>query len=73
MLFFREHLPQTLNDTLSEEELTALTLETGKYGVQVMALLDKANTETYGNPEITKVNIGVRKQSGNPDFRTRSP
>ena len=48
----------------NEEELTALTLETGKYGVQVMALLDKANTETYGNPEITKVNIGVRNNPG---------
>ena len=62
--FLQRALAATLNDTLSEEELTALTLETGKYGVQVMALLDKANTETYGNPEITKVNIGVGKNPG---------
>lgn len=44
---------------LSVEELTALVLETGTFGVKVMALLDKANTETYGHPEITEVNIGV--------------
>ena len=62
--FLQRALAATLNDTLSAEELTALTLETGKYGVQVMALLDKANTETYGNPEITKVNIGVGKNPG---------
>ena len=62
--FLQRALAATLNDTLSAEELTALTLETGKYGVQVMALLDKANTETYGNPEITKVNIGVRNNPG---------
>lgn len=48
---------------LSVDELVSLTLETGKYGVQTMALLDKANTSSYGNPEITKVNLGVR---GNP-------
>lgn len=46
------------------DELVALTLETGKYGVNVMALLDKANTETYGNPEITEVNIGVGNRPG---------
>lgn len=62
--FLQRALAATLDDTLSAEELTALTLETGKYGVQVMALLDKANTETYGNPEITKVNIGVRNNPG---------
>ena len=62
--FLQRALAATLDDTLSAEELTALTLETGKYGVQVMALLDKANTETYGNPEITKVNIGVRNDPG---------
>ena len=45
---------------MGAEELVALALEVGKYGVDGMALLDKANTETYGNPEITKVNIGVR-------------
>ncbi len=46
------------------EDLIALTLETGKYGVSSMALLDKANTTAYGNPEITKVNIGVGKNPG---------
>ncbi len=46
------------------EELTALALETGKYGVEAMALLDRANTETYGNPEVTKVDIGVRNRPG---------
>lgn len=49
---------------LSVDELVALTLETGKYGVQTMALLDKANTSNYGNPEITKVNLGVRNNPG---------
>ena len=58
--FMQKGLTATLNDKLTAEELTALVLETGKYGVQVMALLDKANTSKYGNPEITKVNIGVR-------------
>ena len=61
--FMQKGLAATLDDSLSADELTALVLETGKYGVQVMALLDKANTATYGNPEITKVNIGV---SNNP-------
>ncbi len=49
---------------LSADELTSLVLETGEYGVTTMALLDKANTSTYGNPEITKVNIGVRSNPG---------
>ena len=49
---------------LSVEELISLVLETGKYGVQAMALLDKANTTSYGHPEITTVNIGVRKNPG---------
>ncbi len=49
---------------LSADELTALVLETGEVAVKTMALLDKANTETYGNPEITKVNLGVRKNPG---------
>jgi hydroxylamine reductase len=62
--FMQKALAATLNDKLSAEELTALVLETGKYGVQVMALLDKANTSKYGNPEITKVNIGVRNNPG---------
>ncbi len=62
--FLQRALAATLNDTLSVDDLIALTMETGKYGVSGMALLDKANTETYGNPEITKVNIGVRKNPG---------
>lgn len=59
--FMQSTLAKLLDDTLSVEDLTALALETGKVGVDTMALLDKANTETYGNPEISKVNIGVRK------------
>lgn len=62
--FMQKGLAATLNDNLSAGELTALVLETGKYGVQVMALLDKANTSKYGNPEITRVNIGVRNNPG---------
>ena len=62
--FIAKALAATLDDSLSADDLTALALETGKYGVTAMALLDKANTETYGNPEITKVNIGVRKNPG---------
>ena len=58
--FIRKALAATLDDSLTADELVALTLETGKYGVTTMALLDKANTSTYGNPEITEVNIGVR-------------
>ena len=58
--FLQKALAATLDDSLGAEELVALALEVGKYGVDGMALLDKANTETYGNPEITKVNIGVR-------------
>lgn len=62
--FMQKALAATLDDTLSADELVALTIETGKYAVDVMALLDKANTSTYGNPEITKVNIGVRNNPG---------
>ena len=62
--FLQRALAATLDDSLSADELTALTLEAGDYGVKVMELLDKANTETYGNPEITKVNIGVGKNPG---------
>ena len=62
--FIQKALASTLDDTLSADDLVALTLETGKYGVDGMALLDAANTETYGNPEITKVNIGVKKNPG---------
>lgn len=58
--FIERALVATEDDSLDAGTLTALTLETGKFGVQVMALLDKANTSTYGNPEITEVNIGVR-------------
>ncbi|NLK20551.1 MAG: hydroxylamine reductase [Epulopiscium sp.] len=58
--FLQRALAATLDDTLSADDLVALTLETGKVGVDVMALLDEANTSTYGHPEITKVNIGVR-------------
>ena len=49
---------------MSLNDYVALTMETGKYGVQVMELLDQANTSTYGNPEITEVNIGVRNNPG---------
>jgi hydroxylamine reductase len=59
--FIQKALVATTNDNLNADELVALVMECGKYGVDVMALLDKANTSTYGNPEITKVNIGVRK------------
>ena len=62
--FLQKALAATADDTLLAEELTALTLETGKFGVRVMELLDKANTAAYGNPEITKVNIGVGKNPG---------
>jgi hydroxylamine reductase len=57
--FIEKALEATLDDSLSAEALVALTLETGKYGVEVMALLDKANTGAYGNPEITEVNKGT--------------
>jgi len=59
--FVYEALAATLDDSLSADDLTALTLKTGEYGVKAMALLDEANTSKYGNPEITEVNIGVRK------------
>lgn len=62
--FLQRTLAATLDDSLSADELVALTLETGKYGVSGMALLDKANTTAYGNPEITRVNIGVGKNPG---------
>ena len=62
--FLQRALAATLDDTLTVEDLVNLTLETGKYGVSGMALLDQANTEAYGNPEITKVNIGVDKNPG---------
>jgi len=58
--FMQKALAATLDDNLTADELVALTMETGQYGVTTMALLDKANTSRYGNPEITKVNIGTR-------------
>ncbi len=62
--FMQKGLAATLDDSLGADELTAMVLECGKYGVEVMSLLDKAHTSTYGNPEITKVNIGVRNNPG---------
>ena len=62
--FLQEALAKTLDDSLSVDDLIALTLECGKYGVDGMALLDEANTSAYGNPEITSVNIGVRSNPG---------
>lgn len=62
--FIYEGLAATLEDTLTADDLVALTLKTGELGVAAMALLDEANTSRYGNPEITSVNIGVRNNPG---------
>ena len=62
--FLQRALAATLDDSLSAEELTALALETGSYGVQGMALLDEANTSAYGNPEITTVDLSVGTRPG---------
>ncbi|WP_353948639.1 hydroxylamine reductase [Sporolactobacillus sp. Y61] len=62
--FLQSALAKTLDDSLNTDELTALVLETGKYGVKGMALLDQANSNAYGNPEITEVNIGVGNRPG---------
>ena len=62
--FIQAALAKTLDDTLSADDLVALTLETGKYGVNGMALLDSANTSAYGNPEITRVRLGVGTNPG---------
>ena len=62
--FLQRALACTLDDSLTVEDLVQLALETGKYGVAGMALLDEANTSAYGNPEITSVNIGVRNNPG---------
>lgn len=62
--FLQMALARTLDETITAEELTSLVLETGTYGVKAMAMLDQANTSTYGNPEMTRVNIGVRKNPG---------
>ncbi|MDD3867601.1 MAG: hydroxylamine reductase [Eubacteriales bacterium] len=60
--FMYEALSSVLDDSLTADQLVALVLKTGEYGVQAMALLDEANTSAYGNPEITEVNIGVRNR-----------
>ncbi|MGN0940412.1 MAG: hydroxylamine reductase, partial [Selenomonadaceae bacterium] len=62
--FIQSALAKLLDDTMDADALTALVLETGKYGVDGMALLDGANTKAYGNPELTKVDLGVRKNPG---------
>lgn len=62
--FIQSALAKTLDDSLTADDLIALTLQTGEYGVKGMALLDAANTAAYGNPEITKVNIGVGSRPG---------
>lgn len=62
--FIRDTLTKTMDDSLTVEELVNLTLETGSFGVKAMELLDRANTESYGHPEITEVNIGTRNNPG---------
>lgn len=62
--FIQRALAETLDDSLTVDDLVALTLETGKHGVEGMALLDEAHVRAYGNPEISKVNIGVGKNPG---------
>ncbi|MCI5698002.1 MAG: hydroxylamine reductase [Clostridiales bacterium] len=62
--FIYEALAKVDDDNLGEDDLVALSMKTGEMGVKTMALLDKANTETYGNPEMTKVKIGVGQRAG---------
>ena len=62
--FVEEALLGTMDDSLTAEQLVALTMKTGEYGVKVMALLDEANTSALGTPEITKVKIGAGKRPG---------
>lgn len=62
--FLQKALAATLDDSLTVADLVSLTMEVGKYGVSGMELLDRANTSAYGNPEITKVNIGVGTRPG---------
>lgn len=62
--FIQRALASTLDDSLTLNDLIALTMETGKYGVEGMALLDQANTQAYGNPKISKVKLGVNKNPG---------
>ena len=64
VMFIEKALASTLDDSIEVKDLVELTLETGKFGVDVMALLDSANTGKFGNPEITEVNIGVRNNPG---------
>ena len=64
VMFIEKALASTLDNSIGVQELVGLTLETGKFGVDVMALLDSANTGKFGNPEITEVNIGVRDNPG---------
>lgn len=63
-LYIQKVLVATLDESLSADDLTALVMETGRQGVAVLSLLDKANTQTYGNPELSTVNIGVRNNPG---------
>lgn len=63
-VFIQKTLSVLIDETLSVDELVALTLKTGEFGVKGMALLDSANSGTYGNPEMTEVSIGVRKNPG---------
>jgi len=60
VIFMEKALISTLDDSLSVDEMVAMVMEAGKFSVDAMAVLDKANTESYGHPEITEVNIGVR-------------
>jgi len=62
--FIQKGLVATIDESLSIDDLVGLVMECGKFGVEAMSLLDKANTETYGHPEISKVNIGVRNNPG---------
>ncbi len=62
--FIQDSLVAITDDTLTADQLVSLVLETGRFGVTAMALLDKANTSRYGNPEVSKVNIGVRNNPG---------
>jgi hydroxylamine reductase len=62
--FMHNALASTINDNLTNEDLISLIMKVGEYGVKTMALLDKANTQTYGQMEISKVEIGVRKNPG---------
>lgn len=62
--FMQKALVETLREDIGVEELLGLIMECGKYGVDAMALLDKANTTTYGNPEVTEVDIGVGQNPG---------